>query len=314
MSTNFNELNAAETFLAVVYAGSFASAAERLRENPSSVSRAVAQLESRLGVTLFARTTRTMRLTEAGEVYRNHAERMLEARQAARDELTQLKHGQPTGEVRLTMPVVIGERLLAAALPQFYERYPGIQLHVDLSDRSAMLLEEGVDLALRVGLLPDSTYRARRVANMARHIYASPAYLAVHGFPQHPNELANHACITFIQSQDSQGWRFWSAAQTNHSMVVPIQSCLACSSPVLISQAIQAGVGIGRSAEWLVRKQVEQGLLVPLLSDWRCEPPNTEGLPVWLLFPPSSTAQLPLKVQVVADFLERVISGDMMTH
>lgn len=306
MSNNFNELQAAETFVQVVNTGSFAAAAKLKGENPSSVSRAVAQLEAQLGVRLLNRTTRNIRITEAGETYLRYARHMLESQQQARDALLQLQSGQPKGTVRVSLPVVVGEHVLTKHLVKFHTQFPEVDLQIDLSNRNAQLVEEGIDLALRFGFLEDSSLRAKRVTTIWRKMYASPAYLEKHGTPKTPADLLGHQCIAFSQRGEVKEWEFWSK-KGGPSEKHRVSSWLTCSSPMMVVNAIKAGLGLGRSADWMVSGAMARGELVQVLSDWHCDDPTKGGLPMYIVFPPGPSTQVSLKSRVVAEFLEDVL-------
>ncbi|WP_370261089.1 LysR substrate-binding domain-containing protein [Limnobacter sp.] len=310
MSNNFNELQAAETFLLVANTGSFAAAAKLKGENPSSVSRAVAQLEAHLSARLFNRTTRQIKITEAGEIYRQHARRMVEARQLARDAIAQLQSGLPKGVVRISLPVVVGERILANHLPAFHAKYPEVELQVDLSNRNALLVEEGLDLALRVGPLSDSTLRAKKIATIWRKMYAAPSYLQKHGEPLSPADLVNHQCIAFAQRGEAKDWEFWPKHGKGPSQKHRVTHWLTCSSPMMVVKAIHAGLGVGRSAPWMIQNELANGDLVEILKDWYCDNPAHGGLPMFIVFPPGLTSQVPLKTRVVAEFLEALVKKE----
>lgn len=310
MSNNFNELQAAETFLLVVNSGGFAAAAKIKGENPSSVSRAVAQLESHLGARLFHRTTRQVKITEAGLAYQVHAQRMLHAREQARDAIAQLQSGKPRGLVRLSLPVIVGERIVSRHLPDFHLAYPEVDLQIDLSNRNALLVEEGIDLALRVGQLSDSSLRARKVATIWRKLYAAPSYLEKFGTPQTPADLHAHQCIAFAQRGDAKEWGFWPKVGQGAAYKIRINSWLTCSSPIMVVKAMEAGLGLGRSADWMLQGILSRGGLVEVLPDWACDDPRDGGLPMYLVFPPGLSAQLPLKTRVVAEFLENLLRNE----
>ena len=310
MSNNFNELQAAETFLMVVNSGSFAAAAKLKGENPSSISRAIAQLEAHLNVRLLNRTTRQVKITEAGETYKLYARHMLENQQAARDALTQLQSGQPQGVVRVSLPVIVGEKILAPRLPEFHERYPDVHLQLDLSNRNALIVEEGFDIAVRMGPLQDSSLRARKIATIWRKLYAAPSYLEKHGVPKTPADLAGHQCIAFSQRGDIKEWEFWPRHGQGPSQKHRIASWLTCSSPMMVVRAIQAGLGLGRSADWMLQGALARGELVEILRDWYCDNPAHGGLPMYLVFPPGPGSRLSLKARVVADFLEEIVLAE----
>lgn len=306
MSGHFNELLAAEAFVQVVNTGSFAAAARLRNENPSSVSRAISQLEHHLGVRLLIRTTRTVRISEAGETYLRYARHMLDHQQQARDALAQLNTGRPRGLVRVSMPVVVGEYLLADRLKEFHAEFPEVELQVDLSNKTVQLVEEGIDLAFRFGPLADSSLRAKRISTIWRHVYASPAYLEQHGEPKHPSELANHQCIAFSQRGEVKEWEIW-PPEGGESQKYRVNNWLTCSSPMMVVKAIIAGVGLGRSAYWMTSAALARGDLVQVLKDWRCDDPVRGGVPIHLVYPPGPSGQVSLKVRVVAQFMERVL-------
>lgn len=304
MRNDFNELHAAEIFVQVVKAGSFANAARARGNNPSSLTRAVAELERRLGTTLLTRTTRRLHLTEAGELYRLHAEAMLEARREAHEGLASLTGGAPRGLLRVSLPVIIGEQILAPHLPAFHARYPELRLELDISDRFAPLVQAGFDVAIRFGVLADSSLRAQRIGTVRRGLYASPAYLAQAGTPSQPAELPTHRCITIGQLAGPVEWRLWQGAvMTHHS----ISGWLHTTNSTVALQMAEAGLGIARLVEWLARPALASGRLVPVLPDWRCDNPQEAGLPLNAVFAPGAASRMPLKVRVFADFMQELL-------
>lgn len=312
MSNSFNELEAAKTFILVARSGSFAAAAKLRDENPSSVSRAVAHLEEHLQVRLLNRTTRSVALTEAGEVYLEHAEQMLERQSSAREALALLTTGKPRGLVKISMPVVLGEKVLAAHMLRFRQAYPDIELHFDLSNRNAMLVQEGIDIALRFGELADSSLRAQRLTTIYRKVYASRSYLDQHGTPQTPADLVNHHTLSFAQRGAFSSWDFWNAKTGKKHEPVPVKSWLTCSSPTMILQMINQGLGVGRSAEWMVMTSDFKTDLVEILPDWRSEDPKGGGVPLYLVYPPGPASSTPLKVKVVSEFIRQVLAQGVL--
>ncbi|HEX4855441.1 MAG TPA: LysR substrate-binding domain-containing protein, partial [Limnobacter sp.] len=249
-------------------------------------------------------------ITEAGEIYRLHAQQMLDSRQAARDAITQLQIGRPQGLVRVSMPVIVGEKILGPRLAEFHEKYPEVQLQVDLSNRNAQIVEEGFDIAVRVGPLQDSSLRARKISTIWRKLYASPAYLDRYGTPATPAELANHRCIAFSQKGEVREWEFWPKAGRQTSQKHRLNTWLTCSSPLMVVNAIRAGLGVGRSAEWMLGDILARQELVEILPDWLCDNPQQGGLPMFLVFPPGNSGQLSLKTRAVADFLEQIVKHE----
>ncbi|MCC6623040.1 MAG: LysR family transcriptional regulator [Deltaproteobacteria bacterium] len=199
-------------YLHVVRAGGFTAAAKALGRSTSSLSRAVLELERRLGAQLLVRTTRRLHLTEAGELYAAHAEALIAARAAARDAVAELMGGVPRGRLRVTMPVAVGERLLGPRLPELRVRYPELRLELDLSDRVVPLVEGGFDLAIRVGRLPDSSLRAQLLGRVPVRLVASPGYLERHGAPARPADVRDHPCIVVGALTGPVEWASGSAA------------------------------------------------------------------------------------------------------
>lgn len=308
MSNSFNELEAAKAFIQVVRSGSFAAAAKLRDENPSSVSRAVAHLEEHLQARLLNRTTRSVAMTEAGQIYLEYAEQMLEKQSSAREALTLLSTGKPRGLVKISMPVVLGEKVLADHMLRFRQTYPDIELQFDLSNRNAMLVEEGIDLALRFGKLEDSSLRAQRLMTIYRKIYASREYLEKHGTPKSPADLVKHQTLAFATRGAFSSWDFWNGKTGKKHEHLPIKSWLTCSSPTMILQMIRQGLGIGRSAEWMVMASDSKDELVEVLSDWHCDDPKTGGVPLYLVYPPGPASATPQKVRVVAEFIRELLA------
>jgi DNA-binding transcriptional LysR family regulator len=312
MSNSFNELEAAKAFIQVVRSGSFAAAAKLRDENPSSVSRAVAHLEEHLQVRLLNRTTRSVALTEAGGVYLEHAQQMLQTQSSAREALALLTTGKPRGLVKISMPVVLGEQVLLNHMERFRKAYPEIELHFDLSNRNALLVEEGIDIALRFGELADSSLRAQRLITIYRKVYASHAYLERHGRPLTPADLVNHHTLSYAQRGAFLSWDFWSSKTGKKHEPIPIKSWFSCSSATMILQMMGQGLGIGRSAEWMVNNSEFKNDLVEVLSDWRCEDPKRGGVPLFLVYPPGPANSIPQKVRVVSDFIRQVLESDFV--
>lgn len=312
MGNNINELSAAQAFVQVVQVGSFAGAAQLRNENPSSVSRAVAQLEKHLQTQLLVRSTRSVRLSEAGEIYYQYALAMLQSQADAKEALNLLGEGKPRGMVRISLPVVFGEQLLSSAMLLFRQQYPGIDLQVDLSNQPARLVEEGFDLALRVGHLADSTLRLRRLGSIHRKVYASKTYLEKHGLPQAPSDLVSHHTLMFATRGSFSGWKFWCKKTGKPHPDVEIQSWFTCSSPNVILSMIRNGLGIGRGAEWMVKSFPYSDEFVEVLPDWGCDDPALGGVPLYLVFPPGPAGQIPLKTRVVADFIQNIVPSFML--
>lgn len=311
---DLDELAAAELFLRVAKASSFTKAAKVAGKSASTLSRAVSDLEAQVGAALLARTTRRVHLTEAGALYAAHAERLLAARRAAHDAVAELSGGVPRGLLRVSMPVPVGERLLAPHLPAFRAKYPDLRLAIDLSDRNVALIEGGYDLAIRVGRATDSSLRAHFLGKIPVRLVASPAYLRAHGTPKRPGDLHTHTCIVAGPIGGAVEWPF---AKRGVRTRVTIEGAVQTTSPTLAARLAVAGMGITRATEWVIRDDLEQGRLQPVLADWTSDDPNDQadhahGLPVFVLYAQQAGAELPLKSRVFVDLVKRVMTAEVL--
>jgi DNA-binding transcriptional LysR family regulator len=243
----------------VAKAGSFSAAARQLRLSQAAVSKHVQALEDWLGAPLFNRTTRRLSLTDFGTVFHQRSLRLLEdvdeARQVAGEWRT-----VPKGRLRVTAPVSFA-RHLEPMLTDFLARYPEVDLDVDLVDRRIDLIEEGCDVAIRVGHLPDSSLVARQLAISPYFICATPAYLREHGEPSHPRDLASYSCLQFAHHTHGQ-WRF---ASEEGEVVVPVSGPLISNNADLLLEATLAGRGFILAPSFHVGREIAAGQLVPVL-------------------------------------------------
>ena len=281
-----------QTFVRVAESGSLSATAERMKIAKSAVSRRLADLESRLGVQLLHRTTRRISLTDSGRQFYEQSQRMLaeldEAEQALSREHTTLR-----GMLRVAAPLSFGIRHIAPLLDQFMLQHPGIQLDVDLDDRRVNLIEEGIDLAIRIGLLADSSLVMRRLTSVQQIICASPGYLQQHGTPQQPEDLKHHQALHYSNIPDSQHWQF--NLPDNTLTVRPHVRMRANNGDVLVQAAID-GLGVLESPDFICSDAIHQGLLQPILSDY----PKTE-LSVYVIYP--SQRHVPQRLRALIDFL-----------
>jgi DNA-binding transcriptional LysR family regulator len=280
-------------FERVVQRGSFAGAAQDVGLSPSAVSKLIARLEQRLGVRLITRTTRRLALTADGETYLRRSREILAAIDAAESEIASARVS-PRGNLRVLAPPVLAVEHLAPALPAFFARHPRISFDFLVTNRAVDLVRENVDIALRTGALDDSALVARKLVDLTRVICASPQYLARHGRPLVPSDLARHSCLTLSRGSDSGTWRF-----RVNGRIVPVNvtgPVTADSAEVLVRLAIE-GVGIVRLGEIAVASAIQKGLLQPLLQGSH-EP---ERYPLWALMPQGR--QRALKVKAFLDFL-----------
>jgi DNA-binding transcriptional LysR family regulator len=306
---DFDELSAAEVFLQVVKANGFTAAAKALGKSTSSLSRTVAELERQLGAQLLARTTRRLHLTEAGALYVTHAEALLAAQRAGRDAVSELTGGIPRGHLRVTMPVTVGERLLGPAVPELRRRFPELRLELDLSDRNVALVQGGFDLAIRVGRLADSSLRAQLLGKVAVRLVASPRYLAKHGKPKQPADLAAHACILVGPLAGTHEWQFHRRGARPRRIVV--DGVVHTTSPSLATQLAVSGLGLVRIVDWIIRDELRRGELVEVMPEWACDDPALGGVPVYAVFAQTAGMQLPLKTRVFIDAVKEMITTDV---
>ncbi|ACY14601.1 LysR family transcriptional regulator [Haliangium ochraceum] len=276
---------------------SFRRAAEQIGVSPAAVSKAVQRLEDELGVVLLNRTTRRVRLSREGELYLARCEEAMAQMQAGRDLLAEAQRA-PVGELSVSLPPVLGP-LLVARLPRFTERYPDLRLHLRVSDRISRLVDDGVDVALRMGALDDSTLVARRVLSPRWVTLAAPAYLARHGTPGRPEDLAEHACIRFRAPWGREvAWSF-----RGERGAEPI--ALAAAGPIdidsgpLLLDAAAAGLGICQVLDFMAAAQLESGRLVEILGAYASPGPAIHAL----CLPAQRSAP---RVRALMDFLARL--------
>lgn len=268
-------------FAAIVDEGSLAGAARRLGRSPPAVTRTLAALEERLGVRLVERTTRRLSATEAGRRLAEHARRLLgDFEDALRDAAGDA--AAPRGTLRVTAPLLFGRMHITPLVLDFLDAHPGVSVDLLLSDRSLDLIEEGIDVGLRIAHLPDSGMVARRVGHMRRVLVASPAYLAGRGTPAEPADLAGHDVIAFTRLGAAPEWRFHGPGGER---TVRIRPRLTVNQADAALVAARAGRGITSTLSYQVADDVAAGRLVRLLRD--CEPPP---VPVHLVTPSTRLA------------------------
>ncbi|MBI1692067.1 LysR family transcriptional regulator [Methylorubrum sp. DB1722] len=249
--------------------GSYTAAARSLGISPSAVSKSVQRLEERLGLSLFTRTTRSLTLTPEGRDIHERALRLL--REAEEIEQTAVAaRSEPAGILKVTAPFPIGVHLLAPALPRFRERHPKLSVDLRLGDRFADLIEEGIDVAIRVGDLADSRLVSRRLAPHRLCAFAAPAYLARRGIPKHPDELVHHDCINFRFQSTGQALRWPFRVGSRTVELVPDAGIVTDFSDA-VAAVLVAGGGIGISPTYIAAPYIERGALVPVLQEFAVE-------------------------------------------
>ena len=250
-------------FVRAVETGSFSAAARTLNLTPSAVSKQIGRLEDRLGARLLNRTTRRLSLTEAGDDYFQRATRIL-ADIADAERAVALSHEAPRGVLRVSASIAFGQTQLVPLVSEFLALYQEIQVELNLSDHVIDLVDAGVDVAIRVAALPDSSHIARRIASERRIVCAAPSYLARHGTPQSPEDLAGHNCLIYstIATED---WRF---RGPDGPRSVKVTSNFIANGGEAVRDLAIAGLGLARLATFLVGPAVRDGRLVPVLTDF----------------------------------------------
>lgn len=267
-----------EAFVAVVDAGGFGLAAERLAIAKSAVSRRVSALEERLGARLLNRTTRRISLTDAGRALHERAGRILADLDDAEQSVANAQ-GALQGRLKVAAPLSFGLHHLQPAVTEFMTAHPAVQIELDLNDRQVDLVEEGFDMAIRIARLADSSLVARRLATVRRVAVASPAYLARHGTPRHPDELAAHQGLRYTNVRRHDAWTFLDAR--GRELRPPVPERLRANNGEVLAAAAAAGMGIALLPTFNVHQAIESGQLRVILADWQL---SDEGL--HLVYPP----------------------------
>lgn len=253
-----DKLAALEAFLAAADANSFSAAAEQLRLSKAMVSKHVAHLEQALGVRLFARTTRHLRLTEAGLRYRDGVRDLLASLAALERAVGEFSE-TPRGLLRVLAPTSFGSFQLAPVIADYAQRYPDVQVQLLLSDRPPGLMEEGVDVAIHIGALADSSLIARRIADVQLLVCGAPAYFARHGVPQAPGDLAHHNCLRYSQGHRRGQWLFGEST-------LRVQGDFEATTGDAVRMAAIGGLGLVQLPGYMVREDLAAGRLVSVLA------------------------------------------------
>jgi len=259
------DLNDIVVFTKVVETKSFTGAAEQLGLPKSTVSRKLAQLEERLGVRLVQRTTRKLALTDIGQAYYERASRIV-SDLAAAEQLVMDMQSTPRGRLRVTAPIDLSTLFLGGIVADFIAQHPEINVELDATDRVVDLIEEGFDVGIRFGQLPESTLIARKLATFEPVLVASPAYLARRSTPATIEELEDHDKVLFLPSTRTQGWTMVNGDQT-YELTPPAR--FSSNNIMAVRDAVLAGAGIGSLTEFMVACDIREGKLVHILPEWR---------------------------------------------
>jgi len=292
--SQMNEFSNMQLFVLVVQEGSFSAAARALGITPSSVSRQVSQLEGELSARLFQRTTRKQSLTEAGRIYFQHAERIIADLKIARLAVNRLTD-TPSGSLHITVEADFAVAYIAPILPDFLERYPKINIRLSMSVGIVDLVDSGIDMAIRIGHLDDSSLIARTIAVSRSVVCASPAYIERYGGPTHPSDLEEHNCLSF---KVGAGMKYWRFNVPEGSLNVPVSGRIGVNSIAFLRSVALEGQGVIMVPQWVIRDELSQGKLVPLLEDYPLEPAST---PIQAVF--AHNRHLAPKVRAFVEFL-----------
>jgi DNA-binding transcriptional LysR family regulator len=269
-----DRLETMRAFVAVASLGSFAEAARQLRLSPSVVTRSVADLEDRLGLVLLNRTTRSVRLTERGEIFLDSCRQVLEDIAGA-ERRVRGEDAEPRGSLKVAAPILFGRLHVLPIITRILTKHPNLTVHLTLSDRNVLLAEESVDVAVRIGDLADSSMMAIRLGFVSRVLVASPEYLERRGMPKAPNDLSAHDIIAFEILDPTNEWRFGPTGK-----LVRVEPRLTVNSADAAIAAAEAGLGISKTLSYQVMDSVLAGRLVPLLVNF-----TGEKLPVSAIYP-----------------------------
>jgi len=279
-------------FSKVVGAGSLSAAAKELGMSTAVVSRRLAALESRLGVRLINRTTRSLHLTDEGARYYDACSRLLAEIEEADAEVS-AGRAEPRGALRVALPAAFGHLHVAPLVPRFAARYPNVQVALSLSDRNVNVIEEGFDLAIRIADLADSSLAARKLAPNRRVVCASPDYLKRNGTPRTPLELTGHNCLT--TNDFTMTWDY--KDPDGEALTVRVAGRYACDNWEVLREWAMAGLGIALKSTWDVRQQLEDGSLVPLFPGYTF----ASDVAIYAVYP--HRRFLPAKTRAFIEFL-----------
>lgn len=296
-----DRLRLIETFVRVADAGSFSAVAREERTTQSAISKQVQALEAHLGARLLARSTRRHALTEAGQLFYERCVQMLDTLEEARLEVHRAEH-EVSGMLRVAAPVAFGRLHIVPRLAAFYAGHPKIRVNLQLDDGFVDLVAAGADLAFRIGELKDSRLIARRIGTAHRALLASPAYLARHGEPRHPQDLmqAPHRCVHYFVASGKHGPFEFQRGEERLSLVPP--GALAVNDSNAYWDACVAGLGIGQLPEPVLHAPGLASSLVPVLTDW-----EVGTMPVHVVFP--SNRHLSTRVQAFVEWAANVFGS-----
>ena len=287
-----DRLDAMKLFVRVAELGSFAAVAQQLGMDRSVVTRQIAGLETHLGVKLMARSTRRLSLSSAGTAYLEKCRVILNLVEAAETDVAE-EQLMPRGNIRMSLPLSFGLKRLAPLLLEFSQRYPEVGLDMDYSDRRVKLIEEGIDLSIRITHRLESNDVARKIGIGHMQVVASKKYLALHGRPQHPAELIHHECLGYTSGGIAQNWQFMVDGQLQS---FPVRSRINANNGDVLTEAAAQGLGITLQPDFITDSFLADGRVEAILSDF----PIAE-LGIYAMLP--SNRHIPHRVRILMDFL-----------
>ena len=289
-----DRLAALHAFIRLVDLGTFTAVAEELRVKQSTVSKWIASIEATMGTQLLDRTTRGLRVTEAGRRFYEHAVLVLDAYEAALGVVVQTQD-QLYGRVRISAPVVFGRRFVVPLMQEYLCCYPKIELEIVLDDHYVRLVEEGFDLVVRLGAPVDSSLRSHPLGTTPRRLVAAPEYIRRYGSPKTPSDLKDHQCLVHSPLSTETIWRF----EHNSSVYrCPVRGKISVNNSEATLDLAKEGLGICLLADWLVVDEIQQGTLVPLLESFRSPDASVQALT-------APGRYMPARVRSVLDALRR---------
>ncbi|MYM69513.1 LysR family transcriptional regulator [Pseudoduganella sp. FT55W] len=294
-----DRLTLMETFVCTVETGSFSAAARLLNVGQPAVSKAIAQLEERLQTRLLLRSTRGLTTTEAGQAYYESAKRAIgivnQADDAARGVSAEL-----VGKLRVCAAVTFARLHIIPHIKQFLAQHPMLEVEVMLDDRQIDLLEHGIDVALRMGNLDDSSMTARKIATARRLVVAAPAYLAEHSVPEIPADLAQHEAVVYLA--DAGGAATWSFERGSTKVSVTVHGHLRVNAAEGVRAAVCSGVGVAIASEWMFAPELANGAVEQLLPEW-----SLPTIDLWAVYPSGRLASA--KARAFTAFVQEIMAG-----
>lgn len=292
-----DRMAAMEAFVLVVDTGSFSAAARRLNVGQPAVSKLVAQLEDRLGVKLLVRTTRGLTATEAGLNYYERARRSIE--EADEAELAARGAGRSlTGRLRIAAAVTFARIHVMPHLPEFLQQHPDLEIEVVLDDRNVDLVQEGIDVGLRMGRLADSSLTAKRIASGRHVVVGTPSYFAKTGEPTEPSGLATHEAVIYDQGGGGADWSF---RRNGAEVAVTLKGRLRVSAAEGVRAAVLANGGLAIASEWMFAPEIANGSVKIVLQDW-----ELPAIDLWAVFPTGRRATF--KARTFTQFVQQVMA------